>query len=70
MKIQMKNQFKPGDMVKLKASGQTVTIKDLAIRPSRDGVVTIEDKYVCIWYDGTKTQRAVFHEDALYFPLA
>jgi uncharacterized protein YodC (DUF2158 family) len=49
----MKNQFKPGDMVKLKASGQTVTIKGLVIRPSRDGVVTIEDKYVCIWYNGT-----------------
>jgi len=50
----MKNQFKPVDLVRLKVSGQTMTVKGLAIKPLPDGVITIEDMDECIWYDGTK----------------
>jgi uncharacterized protein YodC (DUF2158 family) len=63
----MKNQFKPVDLVKLKVSGQTMTVKGLAIKPSPDGVITIEDRYECLWYNGTKKQKAVFYKDALDF---
>ena len=25
----------------------------------------IDDRYECVWHDGTKNQKAVFHKDAL-----
>jgi uncharacterized protein YodC (DUF2158 family) len=61
----MQNQFKPGDLVKLKISNQKMTVKAIATKPSPKGIVIIEDRFECVWYDGTKSQKAVFHKDAL-----
>jgi uncharacterized protein YodC (DUF2158 family) len=61
----MVNQFKIGDLVKLKISNQQMTIKGFATKPSSQGTVLIKDRYECIWYDGVKQQKAVFHQDAL-----
>jgi uncharacterized protein YodC (DUF2158 family) len=61
----MATQFKTGDLVKLKTSNIKMTVKGFATKPSSSGVMTIEDRYICAWYDGEKEQRAVFHKDAL-----
>jgi uncharacterized protein YodC (DUF2158 family) len=61
----MKNQFKPGDLVKLKSNAQKMTLKAIATKPSPQGIVSVEDRYVCIWHDGRKKQIAVFHGDVL-----
>jgi uncharacterized protein YodC (DUF2158 family) len=61
----MTNQFKAGDLVKLKISNQQMTVKGFATKPSSEGIILIKDRYECVWYDGAKHQRAVFHADAL-----
>jgi uncharacterized protein YodC (DUF2158 family) len=61
----MSSPFKPGDLVKLKMSKQKMTVKAQATKPTSRGIIIIEDRYVCIWYDGEKEQKAVFHIDAL-----
>jgi len=63
--IHMANEFKIGDLVKLKISSQQMTIKGFATKPSANGTVLIKDRYECVWYDGEKKQKAVFHQDAL-----
>jgi uncharacterized protein YodC (DUF2158 family) len=50
----MANHFKPGDLVRLKISNQIMTV-----------VGIIDDRYECVWHDGIKNQKAVFHKDAL-----
>ena len=61
----MQNQFKAGDLVKLKISNQIMTVKGIATNPSSNGKVIINDRYECMWCDGTKNQKAVFSKDAL-----
>jgi len=61
----MQNQFKPGDLVKLKICNQIMTVKGIATKPSSKGKVIIDHRYECVWYDGTKNQKTVFHKDAL-----
>jgi uncharacterized protein YodC (DUF2158 family) len=61
----MPTQFKPGNIVKFKISNQKMIVKALATKPSQNGRVVIEDRYECVWHDGTKNQKAVFHKDAL-----
>ncbi len=67
----MTNEFKIGDLVKfgdlvkLKISSQQMTIKGFATKPSSQGIVLIKDRFECVWYDGSKQQKAVFHQDAL-----
>ncbi|HXL56028.1 MAG TPA: DUF2158 domain-containing protein [Chitinophagaceae bacterium] len=58
-------QFKAGDLVKLKISHQHMTIKGFATQPSSQGTILIKDRFECVWYDGMKQQKAVFHKDAL-----
>jgi uncharacterized protein YodC (DUF2158 family) len=50
----MANHFNLGDLVMLKISNQIMTV-----------VGIIDDRYECVWHDGTKNQKAVFHKDAL-----
>jgi uncharacterized protein YodC (DUF2158 family) len=61
----MAEQFKPGDLVMLKISNQKMNIKGIATKPSSHGLVIIEDTFVCVWVDGVKEQKGVFHKDAL-----
>ena len=63
--LAMNNLFKAGDTVRLKISSQQMTVKGLASRPSSQGNIFIEDRYECVWYDGKKHQKAVFHKDVL-----
>jgi hypothetical protein len=42
-----------------------MTVKAIATKPSPQGIVTIEDRYACIWHDGRKKQVAVFQRDTL-----
>jgi uncharacterized protein YodC (DUF2158 family) len=61
----MINQFKPGDLVKLKTGRQPMTIKGVATKPSSLGIVLINDQYECSWHDGLQQQKAIFHSDEL-----
>ncbi len=61
----MANELKAGDLVKLKESNQKMTVKSIATQPSSQGTALINDNYECVWYNGTKQQKAVFHKDAL-----
>jgi uncharacterized protein YodC (DUF2158 family) len=61
----MAQQFEPGDLVMLKINKQKMTVKAFATKPTVTGIVTIEDRYLCVWFDGVKEQKAVFHNEAL-----
>lgn len=61
----MANKFKAGDIVKLKAGSHSMTVKGNAIRSSQNEIISIPDKYECMWSDGKKMQTAVFREDIL-----
>lgn len=60
----MANKLKAGDIVKLKGSNQKMTVKGIAT-PSLPETELINDNYECVWYNGTKQQKAVFHKDTL-----
>ena len=59
------NQFKAGDLVKLKMNHQQMTVKGFAKQPSSQGTILIQDRYECIWFDGKNHQKAIFHQDVL-----
>ncbi|MEP7318188.1 MAG: DUF2158 domain-containing protein [Panacibacter sp.] len=61
----MANKFNTGDKVSLKTGGPVMTIKGHAATHTSNGNIAIIDKYECTWYDGKKTQQAVFIEDIL-----
>lgn len=61
----MANKFKAGDRVSLKTGSAIMTIKGNAVMHNIPGNIAIKDKYECVWYDGMKTQQAVFIEDIL-----
>lgn len=61
----MANKFKTGDIVKLKKGSPSMTVKGNATKPATIGNVQIADKYECAWFDGVKSQRAIFPEDAI-----
>jgi uncharacterized protein YodC (DUF2158 family) len=61
----MANKFKAGDVVKLKTGSHSMTVKGNAIKSSGQGIISIPDKYECMWSDGKKIQTAVFREDIL-----
>jgi len=61
----MATQFKTGDLVRLKSSNIKMMVKGFATKPSSKGAIIIEDRYLCVWHNGGKEQRAVFHKDAL-----
>jgi uncharacterized protein YodC (DUF2158 family) len=39
-----------------------MTVVGNAIVPTAEGNVPILDKYECSWFDGTKSQKAIFKE--------
>jgi uncharacterized protein YodC (DUF2158 family) len=50
------NQFKVGDMVKLKSGGPKMTVNS----------ILANGKLMCAWFDGTnKPNKEQFHPDAL-----
>lgn len=61
----MANKFKAGDIVKLKTGSHSMTVKGNATTFSHHEIISIPDKYECMWSDGKKTQTAVFREDIL-----
>jgi uncharacterized protein YodC (DUF2158 family) len=42
-----------------------MTIRGFAFKPSSQGAIIIQDRYECVWHDGRKQQKAVFHKDSL-----
>ena len=61
----MANKFKSGDKVALKTGSPVMTIASNAFTQTSKGIVSILNKYECVWSDGDKQQRAVFIEDVL-----
>ncbi|MGI8952411.1 MAG: DUF2158 domain-containing protein [Chitinophagaceae bacterium] len=61
----MANEFKTGDLVKLKLSNQYMTIKCIEEKYTLQGTVLVRDNYECVWYNGQKRQKAIFHKDML-----
>ncbi|HXL58372.1 MAG TPA: DUF2158 domain-containing protein [Chitinophagaceae bacterium] len=61
----MAHKFKSGDIVKLKKGSPSMTVKGNATKPVNIGNVQIADKYECMWFDGLKSQKAIFQEDAI-----
>ena len=61
----MANKFNTGDKVALKTGSAVMTVKGHAVTHTIPGNISIIDKYECAWYDGKKTQQAVFIEDIL-----
>lgn len=60
--IQNMSKFKAKDEVRLKSGSHTMTVVGNAIVPTAEGNVPILDKYECSWFDGTKSQKAIFKE--------
>jgi len=58
----MPGKFKTNDRVQLKSGSHTMIVVGHAITRTHEGNVPIKDKYECSWYDGIKTQKAVFKE--------
>jgi uncharacterized protein YodC (DUF2158 family) len=61
----MNSKFKAGDKVALKTGSPVMTIKNNAFSQTPQGIVSIFNKYECVWNDGIKQQTAVFIEDVL-----
>ncbi len=61
----MSNKFKSGDKVTLETGGNVMTIKGYARIHKANDTAVIANKYECEWYDGRKTQQAVFLESSL-----
>ena len=61
----MASKFKAGDLVKLKTGSHSMKIKCNATRLFEQVLISIPDRYECMWSDGKKTQTAVFREDVL-----
>lgn len=61
----MNSKFKSGDKVALKTGSPVMTIKNNAFSQTPQGIVSIFNKYECVWSDGSKQQTAVFIEDVL-----
>lgn len=61
----MTSKFKAGDKVALKTGSPVMTITSNAFSNTPQGIVSILNKYECVWSDGNKQQKAVFIEDVL-----
>jgi len=58
----MVGKFKVNDMVQLISGSHTMTVVGHAKTHTPDGDVLLIDKYECSWFDGIKSQKAVFKE--------
>ncbi len=61
----MAYKFKAGDIIKLKSGSRTMTVSGNATTHTANGSVIIPDRYECFWVDGSKPQKAVFHQDSI-----
>jgi len=58
----MPGKFKANDRVQLISGSHTMTVVGHARMPSPEGTILIKDKYECSWFDGMKSQKAIFKE--------
>jgi len=58
----MPDKFKTNDRVQLISGSHTMIVVGHAKMPSPEGSIPIKDKYECSWFDGGKSQKAVFKE--------
>jgi len=58
----MPRKFKANDRVQLKSGSHTMIIVGHATTHAHEGNTPIKDKYECSWFDGTKSQKAIFRE--------
>jgi len=61
----MPGKFKADDRVQLKGNSHTMIIVGHAISHTPEGTIPIKDKYECAWFDGEKSQKAIFKEEDL-----
>jgi len=61
----MPNKYKTGDIIILRTGSHSMTIKWNATAHTLNGNITIPDRYECVWFDGKKSQKAVFKEDEI-----
>jgi uncharacterized protein YodC (DUF2158 family) len=59
----MPYKFKANDRVQLKSGSHTMTVVGNAATRTPLGNIPIKNKYECSWYDGTKSQKAIFKEE-------
>jgi len=57
----MAGKFKVNDRVQLISGSHTMTIVGHAKAHTPDGDILLIDKYECSWFDGVKSQKAVFN---------
>lgn len=53
-------ELKIGDTVKLKSGGPLMTVSERSY-----DFGTFEGKWLCKWFEGTKSQSDIFHQDSL-----
>ena len=58
----MTGKFKVDDRVQLVTGSSLMTVVGHAKTHTPQGDILIMDKYECAWFDGAKSQRAVFAE--------
>ena len=58
----MAAKFKANDRVQLISGSHTMTVIGHAKTHTPAGNVLLIDKYECSWFDGAKSQKAVFTE--------
>jgi uncharacterized protein YodC (DUF2158 family) len=58
----MSSKFKVNDRVQLISGSRTMIVIGFAKMPSSEGNILIKDKYECSWFDGMKSQKAIFKE--------
>ncbi len=58
----MANKFKVNDRVQLISGSHTMTVIGNAKTYTPEGSTPIKDKYECSWFDGKKSQKAIFKE--------
>jgi uncharacterized protein YodC (DUF2158 family) len=56
-------KFKSNDRVQLKSGSPTMVVVGHAVSYTPGGKVPITDKYECSWFDGKKSQQAIFREE-------
>ena len=58
----MVGKFKANDRVQLVSGSHTMTVIGNAKTHTPNGDILLMDKYECSWFDGIKSQKAVFKE--------
>lgn len=56
------NQFKIGDLVRLKSGGPLMTVHDIGDYTLSNGT---NSGLLCVWFDDRKKVQDVFHPDAV-----